>query len=70
MPNAAERIKKILDDLAELSNLPNGWFEGVIQSFMGAFLHVWLLMLAWGILALVFISPIKQHRLHTNLERK
>ncbi|KAI1359241.1 major facilitator superfamily domain-containing protein [Xylaria arbuscula] len=70
MPNAADRIQRLLDDLTELSNLPDGWFEGVIQSFMDAFLYVWLLMLAWGILALVFISPIKQHQLHTNIERK
>ncbi|KAI0198246.1 major facilitator superfamily domain-containing protein [Astrocystis sublimbata] len=70
MPNAAEKIQRILDDLAELSNLPSEWFEGVIQSFMDAFFYVWLLMLAWGILALVLIAPIKQHQLHTNLERK
>ncbi|KAI0867139.1 major facilitator superfamily domain-containing protein [Xylaria cubensis] len=69
-PNAAERIQRILDDLAELANLPNEWIEGVIKSFMGAFFHVWLMMFAWAVLALICISPIKQHQLHVTLERK
>jgi hypothetical protein len=69
-PNAAERIQRILDDLAELGQLPNGWIEGVTKSFMGAFLHVWLMMLAWAVLALICISPIKKHQLHVTLERK
>ncbi|KAI3331646.1 major facilitator superfamily domain-containing protein [Xylariaceae sp. AK1471] len=69
-PNAAERIQRILDDMAELGNLPNGWMEGVTQSFMGAFLSVWLMMLAWAVLALICISPIKQHQLHVTLDRK
>ncbi|KAI0903443.1 major facilitator superfamily domain-containing protein [Ustulina deusta] len=69
-PNAAETIQRILDDLAELGNLPTGWIEGVTQSFMRAFLYVWLMMLAWATLALICISPIKQHQLHATLERK
>ncbi|KAI0537961.1 major facilitator superfamily domain-containing protein [Xylaria digitata] len=69
-PDAAGRIQRILDDLAELGTLPTGWVEGVTQSFMGAFLRVWLMMLAWAVLALIFISPIKQHQLHVTLERK
>ncbi|KAI1108715.1 major facilitator superfamily domain-containing protein [Nemania sp. NC0429] len=69
-PDSTEAIRRILDNLAELGNLPDDWIEGVTQSFMGAFLNVWLMMLAWAILALVCISPIKQHQLHVTLERK
>ncbi|KAI1163518.1 major facilitator superfamily domain-containing protein [Nemania serpens] len=69
-PDSAETIRRILDSLAELGSLPDGWVEGVTQSFMGAFLNVWLMMLAWAILALICISPIKQHQLHVTLERK
>ncbi|KAI1271679.1 major facilitator superfamily domain-containing protein [Xylaria sp. FL0933] len=69
-PDAGERIQRILDDLTELSNLPSGWMEGVMQSFMNSFLSVWFMMLAWAVLALVCISPIKQHQLHVTLERK
>lgn len=69
-PDSSETIRRILDNLAELRKLPDGWIEGVMQSFMGAFLIVWLTMLAWAVLALICISPIKQHQLHVTLERK
>ncbi|KAI0099798.1 major facilitator superfamily domain-containing protein [Nemania sp. FL0031] len=69
-PNAAGKIQRILDDLSELGNLPDEWVEGVIQSFMGAFLNVWLMMLIWAVVALICILPIKQHQLHVTLERK
>ncbi|KAK7427604.1 hypothetical protein QQZ08_005879 [Neonectria magnoliae] len=69
-PNAVEEIQRIRDDLSELQRLPNGWYEGVIASLMEAFQHVWLIMLAWAILALICISPIKQHKLYSTLERE
>jgi hypothetical protein len=69
-PNAAEEIQHIRDDLAELHRLPSGWYEGVIKSLMVAFEHVWMLLLAWAVLALVSIAPIKQHKLYSTLERK
>jgi hypothetical protein len=69
-PNAAEEIQRIRDDLMELNRLPHGWYPGVLESLMTAFGHVWLVMLAWAILALVGISPIKQHKLYSTLERK
>lgn len=68
-PNAAKEIQRIRDDLMELKRLPHGWYPGVLESLMTAFGHVWLIMLAWAILALVGISPIKQHRLYSTLER-
>jgi hypothetical protein len=67
--NAAEEIQRIRDDLTELKRLPYGWYPGVLESLMTTFGHVWLVMLAWAILALVGISPIKQHRLYSTLER-
>jgi hypothetical protein len=42
----------------------------VAKAFMGAFLQVWLVMFVWVIVAFICISPIKQHQLHVNLERK
>ncbi|KAM0200553.1 hypothetical protein ACHAPA_010554 [Fusarium lateritium] len=70
LPNAAEEIQRIRDDLMELKRLPHGWYPGVLESLMTAFGHVWLVMLAWAVLALVGISPIKQHKLYSTLERK
>jgi hypothetical protein len=68
-PNAADEIQRIRDDLMELKRLPHGWYPGVLESLMTAFGHVWLVMLAWAILALIGVSSIKQHRLYSTLER-
>ncbi|RBR24279.1 uncharacterized protein FIESC28_02769 [Fusarium coffeatum] len=69
-PNAAEEIQRIRDDLTELTRLPDGWHEGVTKSLMVAFEHVWILILIWAVLALISITPIKQHKLYSTLERK
>ncbi|OLN84920.1 Multidrug resistance protein fnx1 [Colletotrichum chlorophyti] len=69
-PNAAEIIARIRDDLDELKNLPPGWKPGVIDSFMEAFRSVWLTMLGMSVLALICISLMRQHVLHTTLERR
>ncbi|GJC93676.1 major facilitator superfamily transporter [Colletotrichum higginsianum] len=69
-PDAAEIIRRIRDDLDELKNLPPGWKPGVVDSFMEAFGSVWYTMLGLSILALVFISLMRQHVLHSTLERR
>ncbi|KAG9501674.1 hypothetical protein J7337_007365 [Fusarium musae] len=69
-PNAADEIWRIKDDLTEIHHLPEGWYSGVMESLMKAFGHVWLMMLAWAVLALISISPIKQHKLFSTLDRK
>ncbi|KAI5862905.1 MFS general substrate transporter [Durotheca rogersii] len=69
LPGAAEEIKRIRDDLNELKHLPEGWYDGVISSFMDAFQSVWLAMLGLALLALVSVSLMKQHRLHSTLSR-
>jgi MFS family permease len=70
LPGAAEEIERIRDDLSELARLPEGWHDGVIRSFMEAFRGVWLLALALTVAALVSISFMKQHKLHSNLARQ
>ena len=70
LPGAAEEIARIRDDLSELTRLPEGWHDGVIRSFMEAFRGVWLLALTLAVAALVSISFMKQHKLHSNLARQ
>ena len=68
-PDAAEEIRRIRDSLDELKHLPEGWFDGVIQSYIEAFRGVWLTMLALAVGALVCISLMREHKLHTTLSR-
>ncbi|KAI1407018.1 MFS general substrate transporter [Hypoxylon sp. FL1857] len=69
LPGAADEIRRIRDDLDELKHLPEGWHDGVIASFMEAFRSVWFTMLGLSILALISVSLMKQHKLHSTLSR-
>ncbi|KAK1993791.1 major facilitator superfamily transporter [Colletotrichum falcatum] len=69
-PDAADIIRRIRDDLDELNHLPSGWKPGVVASFMEAFGSVWYTMLGLSALALVSISLMRQHVLHSTLERR
>lgn len=68
-PGASELIPRILDGLEGLKNLPEGWWNGVIASFMEAFRGVWLMTLCWAILAAISVSFMIQHKLHSRLDR-
>ncbi|KAH9909737.1 MFS general substrate transporter [Xylariomycetidae sp. FL2044] len=69
LPGAAEEIGRIRDDLAELKHLPEGWYDGVMESFMDAFRGVWFTMLGLIIMGLISVSLMKQHKLHSTLAR-
>ncbi|KAH8177317.1 major facilitator superfamily protein [Sarocladium implicatum] len=69
-PHAAEIIKRIRDDLAALKDLPEGWYEGVMRSFMAAFGGVWVTLLSLAVVGLICISLLKQHTLHSSLDRR
>jgi MFS family permease len=70
LPGAAEEIARIRDDLSELRHLPDGWYPGVIQSFMEAFRGVWLTGLGLAVVGLISIALMKQHKLYSNLARQ
>lgn len=69
-PGAAEEIEKICDDLKEIAKLPEGWYEGVVLSFMEAFRGVWVMSLGLVAAGLVSVSLMRQHKLHSNLARQ
>ena len=69
-PNAAEEIGRIRDDLDELNHLPEGWYPGVLQSFIDAFHGVGYTMLALGVGALLCIALMREHKLHNTLSRE
>ncbi|KAK7210016.1 hypothetical protein V2G26_017194 [Clonostachys chloroleuca] len=68
-PDASKEIGRIREHLDELGRLPDGWYDGVIRSFMEAFRGVWLMMLGLALTALFCISGMKQHQLHSRLSR-
>ena len=70
LPGAAEEIERIRDDLGELGRLPEGWYEGVIAAFMEAFKGVWMMAMGLTVTALVCVSFMRQHKLHSNLARE
>ncbi|KAG5939562.1 hypothetical protein E4U53_007780 [Claviceps sorghi] len=69
-PGAADEIRRIRDDLDELRHLPEGWYDGVMDSFMDAFRGVWLTMLGLAVAALVSVSLMRHHTLHSTLDRQ
>ncbi|KAI1043449.1 hypothetical protein LB505_002048 [Fusarium chuoi] len=69
-PGAADEIRRIRDDLDEIKHLPEGWYDGVISSFVEAFRGVWLTLLAFAVIGLLCISLMRQHTLHSTLERR
>ncbi|KAI0600484.1 major facilitator superfamily domain-containing protein [Biscogniauxia sp. FL1348] len=68
-PGAAEEIGRIRDDIDELNHLPEGWHDGVMASFMEAFRSVWFTTVALALVALISVSLMKQHKLHSTLSR-
>ncbi|VUC26839.1 unnamed protein product [Clonostachys rosea] len=69
-PNARREIDLIINDLNELRRLPAGWYEGALASFMEAFRAVWLILLGMAILNVICLLPIRQHKLHSTVDRK
>lgn len=69
-PNAEEIIRRVRNDLSELKHLPKGWHDGVIASFVEAFRGVWFTLLGLVLLALICVSLLKQHTLHSTLTRE
>ncbi|KAM0541946.1 hypothetical protein ACHAPJ_013008 [Fusarium lateritium] len=64
-----EEIRRILDGLEELKHLPEGWWPGVMSCYTQSFRAVWVMMVSWAVLALISISLVKQHTLHSRLDR-
>ncbi|PHH77532.1 hypothetical protein CDD80_509 [Ophiocordyceps camponoti-rufipedis] len=69
-PDAEAIIGRLRNDIGQLRHVPAEWRPGVVASFSEAFRYVWLTVLAWALLAIVCVSPIKQHKLHSSLDRK
>lgn len=67
---ADEIIKKLRDSMDELKHLPDGWRDGVMDSFQYALKGVFLTALGIGFLGFITTMIMRQHILHSTLDRK
>ncbi|KAE8451793.1 hypothetical protein EG329_002633 [Mollisiaceae sp. DMI_Dod_QoI] len=67
---ADEEIGRIRDSFDELKHLPDGWKQGVMDSFAGALRGVFLTALGIAVLGAVCGAFMRQHTLHTSLARR
>ena len=58
-----------MDNIDELHHLPEGWHDGVAIAFSKAFQTVWMLMLGTSLFALISVIPVREHVLHSTLNR-
>lgn len=67
----ADRIIPLVrNNIEEIKNLPPEWKEGVIGVFMDALRGVWVTMLGLTVLGAVCSLFMREHKLHSTLDRK
>ncbi|QSZ35569.1 hypothetical protein DSL72_008439 [Monilinia vaccinii-corymbosi] len=69
-PGAEDVIRKIRDSFDELNRLPEGWKEGVTESYMDSFRGVFLTAFLFAVLMAGAGSAMRQNVLHDRLDRK
>lgn len=67
--DAEKRIARIRDSIDEIRNLPDSWYQGVMESYLVAFHGVWTVVVALCIAAAAASLFIKEYKLHSNLSR-
>lgn len=67
---AQAEIHRIRASVEEIRHLPQGWYEGVLESHVEALRGVWAIVLAFAVCASVMSLFLREHTLHKNLERK
>lgn len=70
LPDAAEEIRRIRDDVEELGRLSEEWRARAVEAYVEAFRGVWVAVLGFAVLASVASAFIREQVLHKNLERK
>lgn len=69
-PHAAEIIKRIRDDIGDISHLPTGWEQGVRETYVEALRGVWGLIVGLAVVGALVSLGMRQHVLHSKLDRK
>lgn len=69
-PDADGIIRRIRDDIGDISHLPDEWSGGVKDTYMEALRGVWFLIAGLAIIGSITSLFMKQHTLHSKLDRK
>lgn len=69
-PDADRVIARLRDSVDYIKQVPDGWYDGVMDSYIGAFRATWFASLGLAILGAVISLGMREHKLHSNLERK
>ena len=67
---ADDEIRRIRDSLEELRRLPDGWEEGVYESYGIALRGVFATGLGLAVLGLVAATFMREHKLHRTISRR
>lgn len=70
LDGAEDQIRRIRDSLEELKKLPRGWHDGVFEAYSIALRGVFLTALGLALLGLVAGAFMRQHTLHSSINRR
>jgi predicted MFS family arabinose efflux permease len=70
LEGAEEVIKRIRDDVGDISFLPHGWEKGVKETYVESLGGVWVVVVVLAGLAGLVGLFMKEHTLHNKLSRK
>lgn len=70
LPGADGVIKRIRDDVGDISFLPPGWEDGVRDTYLESLKGVWMVIVVLACLAGFVSLFMKEHVLHNKLSRK
>ncbi|KAI5814938.1 multidrug resistance protein fnx1 [Pyronema omphalodes] len=67
---AKEVIDKVLEDFSEIGNVPEKWKVPVVEAYMGSVRLVFITAFAFGVLGVITTVMMREHKLHSTLNRK
>ncbi|KAL5604081.1 hypothetical protein BROUX41_002070 [Berkeleyomyces rouxiae] len=69
-PDAAAIIERMAKSIDSLHDLPASWQRPAMAAYMQAFRGVWFSMFGIGLAGLVCVCLMKEHHLHSTLDRR
>ncbi|CCX32435.1 Similar to Multidrug resistance protein fnx1; acc. no. Q09752 [Pyronema omphalodes CBS 100304] len=67
---AREVIEKVLEDFSEIGKVAEKWKIPVVEAYMGSVRLVFITAFAFGVLGVITTVMMREHKLHSTLNRK